>query len=557
MPTDKNTVWGDNWLKKNGAFYKLGFAAIEISVVGLVTYFAFNFSVYDLFLVQGSNDDLARYLDSFRQKHSPITEINFTSLYGGGGQFQILHPLLDIRKLRVQNPNPICNDKNGQPEKSQKQMAQTAFVREENYFIENDISGKRQTKSEVFEHFLNEGEKLPTGFLESAPFTDKFGYSYAYLLSQTVAAPFNQKLWVEQHLSFFKVSELSEVLNAHQIHDTQYSTISRLNESQVEEIVRGENLVFTKEFIFFKNQSRLGFSPLSYWVYSAQEFRAELANEKYDLIAYTPGALCLQRFGSSCWTYSSNHALSYLYRYSMMILLLLGLAFLTFFGFYFKRQYDKNLQQHKNRLALQVLSHEFRTPVSSMLLLLEQLSKNQSKFEDAQQDLITALSTEVFRLQRIIEVSRTYLQTESHRVNFKYVELPSINQWIEDFAAEINPDVRCELLNRDQAIKADPFWLRFILSNIVQNAFMHGKAPVIIRLENGKGELKIVVEDQGACEFQSLNQMTDAFAKSSSSKGMGLGLNIAKFILDDWGSEMHFSNSPTKFTLLLNEPRLG
>jgi signal transduction histidine kinase len=161
------------------------------------------------------------------------------------------------------------------------------------------------------------------------------------------------------------------------------------------------------------------------------------------------------------------------------------------------------------------------------------------------------MSGEVFRLQRIIEISKTYLQAESHRIHFKQIEIPSINNWISDFVIESNLSMQCQFLRADQRLKTDPFWLKFILSNLVQNAFAHGKEPVCIRLENRKSNLRITVEDQGSCDFQSLDQMTTAFVKSSRSKGMGLGLNIAKFIVEEWGSEIEFSNSPTSFTLSL------
>ena len=70
----------------------------------------------------------------------------------------------------------------------------------------------------------------------------------------------------------------------------------------MEEIIRGIPVILTKDYLLFKNQSRFGFSPLSYWAYDNQEFFAQLKNGKYELVAYTPEALCLQRIGNMCWT---------------------------------------------------------------------------------------------------------------------------------------------------------------------------------------------------------------------------------------------------------------
>ena len=59
---------------------------------------------------------------------------------------------------------------------------------------------------------MNDGVKLPENYLTTPPFIDSSGYSYAYFLSQKETPPYGDKAWVEQHLSFFKVSELREVL---------------------------------------------------------------------------------------------------------------------------------------------------------------------------------------------------------------------------------------------------------------------------------------------------------------------------------------------------------
>ena len=96
------------------------------------------------------------------------------------------------------------------------------------------------------------------------------------------------------------------------------------------------------------------------------------------------------------------------------------------------------------------------------------------------------LSADVYRLQRIVEVSKNYLQTRNGRIHFNRVEIPSINELILDFAAELNSRIECRLLDSDQSIQADPFWLKFVLSNFVQNAFAHGAEPVQIWVRRKK-----------------------------------------------------------------------
>jgi len=361
----------------------------------------------------------------------------------------------------------------------------------------------------------------------------------------------DKKIWVEQHLSYLKISELKEVLQKYQINDLKFLILSRFNEAEVESVIRGEEIILTADYVLLKDQDRLGFSPLSYLVFSASEFNQAVKNGKFEVSSEIENGTCILKIGNSCWTYNSRQTQAYFYRYSFTIVLLIGLFLFSLLGFYSKSLYEKSKAQLKHRLSLQVLSHEFRTPVSAMLLLIEQMTVKQNKLDTETQDLVVRLSTEVYRMQRIIEVSKTYLQTESHRIQFNSVEIPSINNWISDFILDSNHEISSELLPEDHNLVVDLFWLKFILSNLVQNAFVHGKPPVVIKLQKNKTQLKILIQDHGKNEFESIEQMTEAFVKSPRSQGMGLGLNMILFIVNQWGARLKFSKNPTVFTLLL------
>jgi signal transduction histidine kinase len=118
-----------------------------------------------------------------------------------------------------------------------------------------------------------------------------------------------------------------------------------------------------------------------------------------------------------------------------------------------------------------------------------------------------------------------------------------------DFVEGWKRPLRCEPLAQDRSLRADPFWLKFVLSNLVQNAFDHGAEPVIIRLSAKRDKIQIAVEDRGRCEFGSFQEMSDPFVKDARSQGMGLGLNIVRFVVEQWGAAIRFSSAPTSFTL--------
>ncbi len=479
-----------------------------------------------------AGSEIRETITQFRLSTKPVAEINFSEIYGNSGQFQILHPLLSIKKLHF--PTCInCSEKQAQAEENKES-------------INLETEKRRQ-----LEFFLSGAAPLPNDFFLKPPFADQKGSSYAYLISMYTAPFDDEKKWVEQHLSYFKISELAEVLQKYKINDLKFLILSRFNEDEVESVIRGEELIITSEYVLFKDQDRLGFSPLSYLIYSASEFNQVVKAGKFDVTSGAENSVCILKIGNSCWTYNSQQTQAYFYRYSFAILILIGLILFSFFGFYIKSLYEKNKAQIKHRLSLQVLSHEFRTPVSAMLLLIEQIADKQKKLDIESQDILVRMSTEIYRMQRIIEVSKTYLQTESHRIQFNNADIPSINNWISDFIADSGREISCELLSEDHNLRLDAFWLKFILSNLVQNAFLHGDPPVVIKLQKNKTHLKILIQDAGKNDFESIDQMTEAFVKSPRSQGMGLGLNMILFIVNQWGARLQFSKNPTLFTLTL------
>jgi len=509
---------------------------------------------YDIFQVP-ENEKIEEKIKSFLLVQEAVIEINFSELYGRKGQFQVLHPILDRTKWSVLNSKNACNDVTVMNKASHLSFNEGSLESFRSLECSREVNQNSPTdriKNEILYHFINGDSLLPDNFITMKPLVDRWGKSYAHRLSQSGVFPYNTAEWVTQNLSFFKLSELSEVMELHKITNSPYNYISLLSDLEIVEIIKGAPLVITKNYLYIKNQSRLGFSPLSYWVFDFNDWKKFLKDQKYELSIFKKGSMCLEVVGNSCWTFNSNHAMSYLYQYALVIFILVMGIGLVFLLIYFKYQREKSKEEQKKKLALQVLSHEFRTPVSSMLLMLEQLVPIQKSMNIENQDLMTRLSSEVFRLQRIIEISKNYLQTQGHEIHFNPVLIPSINQWVCEFIESyVEEGIVCEYLITDISIQVDAFWLRFILSSLIQNSFHHGKKPVILRLNSSEKSLVFSIEDQGQCEFKTLAEMTNPFVKRRGSNGMGLGLNIIQFIVDELKAQLSFDSHPTRFNLVI------
>ena len=125
---------------------------------------------------------------------------------------------------------------------------------------------------------------------------------------------------------------------------------------------------------------------------------------------------------------------------------------------------------------------------------------------------------------------------------------------LEDYVHDRASEFTIRGPKEDGPILVDSYWMRICLTNLVENAFNHGKPPVTVMIDccgrQGKW-WSVAVVDQGESEFSLLDEMTTEFVKGNQSKGSGLGLKIVRQIIEEMGGKLEFSKNPTKFTILL------
>ncbi|MGZ3774394.1 MAG: sensor histidine kinase [Bdellovibrio sp.] len=505
-----------------------------------------------------SKEKFKTIINSFQRTQHPREIIDFSSIYAGHHQLDVLHPVFSMHHIHFKEQGLACDENeipatiNSSVEKAQCDNTFKDISKSNKSFLYEE-----EKKQNQFKDFLQEGIRLPDDFILRPPFVDPRGFSYAYYLATRNISPYNDRNWIEHHLSLFKVTELSEILERYQIHDSVFFIISQLSETEMEDVIRGNLLVLTRNYLFVRDQSELGFSPLKFSVYDRTSFNEGLKNFDYELIPYEPSSFCFEKIGNACWTLSSKKSLSYLYRYAKFFLVTLLLIFGGLLIAYIRYEFAKKKDEKLKRISLQVLSHEFRTPVSSLLLSSERLNRSFEDFSQDHQDLMASISSDVYKLQRIIEISRNYLQATNGTIQFNHHKIISINECIQEFLENQYPDVLFELLEQDLTVTTDLFWLKFVLSSLLENSFRHGSTPVVLKLKSEKSKIYFSVQDNGICTFRKLTDMTEPFVKSSKSQGMGLGLNIVDFIVREWGNEIKFMPNPTTFTLVIHNKEMS
>lgn len=480
--------------------------------------------------------------NQFQYRVKPLSIVNFNSLYFSRDQFQLLNPLFSIPE-------------SGTDQDIRYSSGEDCFKN-----LKTVVNAANYEKVLVWEEFrCNKRTQLPRGFFVEPPYVHPSGLSYAFLAFSS-ARGFQNKSWVLSHLQYFHVKELSRVRREVGDLGGVFSILANLDEKTLTAIIQGNGTVLTSNYLFARLKYPRMLSILEYRIYEREALEDFLKDSSYTLQNYKDGRSCFYRDGELCWNYSFRHIFSIANKSTIIffggLLAVVGTLIFSLIG---KLRLDRQ-EDERRRLALKVLSHEFRTPIASMLLSVESLSKKLDRFQEDEQEDILRISADVYRLQRLTEMSRNYLKIKNadNLIEFSTEECPSVNNFVIQIADSYidlygEDQVRLHLLENDTAARFDSYWLGICLKNLIENACFHGTPPVDVTVSIDAKRLTFSVSDYGEiAEDLDIDHLASEFVKGTKSQGSGLGLNIVKKVIDEMKAELTLTKKPTTFNIVLD-----
>lgn len=216
------------------------------------------------------------------------------------------------------------------------------------------------------------------------------------------------------------------------------------------------------------------------------------------------------------------------------------------------------------------LSHELRTPVAAIMGSLSLVTSGTAgDVPETAERLLKIASTNGERLSRLVN---DILDLEKISCGMMVFDLMSVDvrvivaneiAAIQSFAASYGVPI---LLDEDAVhavVRADPMRLAQVISNLLSNAVKYsprGK-PVEVAITQRRGEVRITVRDHGpgipaAFHDSVFEKFVQVGGRTGSKNGTGLGLNIAKEIIErlhgrigfepaDGGGTVFFATLPT------------
>ena len=223
------------------------------------------------------------------------------------------------------------------------------------------------------------------------------------------------------------------------------------------------------------------------------------------------------------------------------------------------------LNSNKDKLnlkkSLEDISHQLKTPLTSILVLLDNLIDEPDMDSSIRNDFIIDIKRNVININFLVQALLKLSKFDANTVHF--IKKENDLEMIVKEAIK-NVSTLCDLRNiniklntlENAKVVCDAKWQIEAITNIIKNAIEHSKdnSSIIINIDNNRVYSKIEVIDFGdGISKRDIKHIFERFYKggNATSNSIGIGLALAKTIIEeDRGTIAVESNeSNTKFII--------
>ena len=250
------------------------------------------------------------------------------------------------------------------------------------------------------------------------------------------------------------------------------------------------------------------------------------------------------------------------YLYAIPIAIIIGLVFLTYFGFRFGEQSRKRIEalnklelilakEHElESIGLQAAAaaHSLGTPLSTINVTAKELAKDLGENSEYSKDINLILS-QTKRCSEILKnLSQDELKNDSFVSNIRIGDL--LDQVVRSFVDISNKKIL--LFNKDNEYNPEinrTLEITYGLRNFIGNAVKYSNSVVEVRLTSNKKITEVEVNDDGPGFSEDIkNILGEPYIRSknkiiSSKSGLGLGTFIGKTLLERMKAKVEFGSS--------------
>ena len=204
----------------------------------------------------------------------------------------------------------------------------------------------------------------------------------------------------------------------------------------------------------------------------------------------------------------------------------------------------ENAKKQKTSLADSVsdISHQLKTPLTSTMILLDNLSESKNMEESTRNRFINEISRQIEGMNWLVTSLLKLSRLDAGVITYSKEKIKLrklIEEVIEnlEILAEIK-NVNFEIQENEEIItNRDYKWNKEAIQNIVKNAIEHTKenSKITITIKENSIYTEIRIKDEGVgINNKDLKHIFERFYKSkqSSENSIGIGLSLAKTIIE-------------------------
>lgn len=242
---------------------------------------------------------------------------------------------------------------------------------------------------------------------------------------------------------------------------------------------------------------------------------------------------------------------------ALAVLITTSITFII--GHFVVKSFDNLVEVNRLKTRfLDIISHQMLTPLSSLKWALSLLKQDETKFSEEEKNeffgIISQSSDDMINIiNSLLDVAR--IDTGRIKLNISEFNLQDV---VEEIVQKRANDVKIKgssvVLDFEKDIPnvtADPIRMKVVVDSLVDNAIKFGKqgSGIIIQLYKDKNRVVFSVQDFGVgISKKEKKHIFKKFFRSEEkvvrfqTKGFGLGLYVAQFIVEACGGKIDFES---------------
>ena len=252
----------------------------------------------------------------------------------------------------------------------------------------------------------------------------------------------------------------------------------------------------------------------------------------------------------------SDFYLPEIYKFGLLASLVITVIFIAIYAYLFANS-SRKISNALSVSKLQILNqkkitevgslsaaaaHELGTPLNTIFLILNDLLKEEKLINDKNivKDIVL-LKSQAERCKEILQkFSKNPLKLKD-----KFLEKVKITDLIKINFDKFNKNKKLIINKKTKNEEPEIIFkdeIMYALGNIIQNAIFYSKEVITTELFYNKTSVKIIIRDDGAGFSKDIIDKLGEPYISKNNQGMGLGIFIAKNLIENMGGSIYFYN---------------